>query len=62
MLHQQQDKKDNNNWDIHADNFVITNLVSNMSVKYATNFKQENGKQHVAKIFLPDNFVFACTI
>lgn len=32
-----------------------------MSVKYATNFKQKNGKQLVAKILLPDNF-FASTI
>ena len=44
MLHQQQDKNDNNKWDIHADNFVITNLVSNMNVKYATNFRHQNCK------------------
>ena len=60
ILHHQQHKKSNNNWDIHADNFVITNLVSNMNVKYATNLNPKIANNYLQGYFYLIILLSAC--
>ena len=61
ILHHQQHKKRNNNWDIHADNFVITNLVSNMNVKYATNLNPKIANNYLQRYFYLIILLSACS-